>query len=59
VETPIRVLAIPQGYSKFANVFKVSPVFSKNEKGPPPKKRGTKVLRTELEQSIQEPSARK
>jgi hypothetical protein len=47
------------GYSGFANVVKVSPVFSENEKGRALKKRGTEVLRTELEPSILEPSARK
>jgi hypothetical protein len=47
------------GYSEFANVFKVSPVFSENEKGRALKKRGTEVLRKELEPSILEPSAGK
>jgi hypothetical protein len=47
------------GYSGFANVVKVSPVFSGNEKGRALKKRGTELLRTELEPSILEPSARK
>ena len=40
------------GYSEFANVVKVSLVFSQNEKGRAPKKRGTELLRTELEPSI-------
>jgi hypothetical protein len=47
------------GYSEFANVVKVSPVFSENEKGRALKKRGTEVLRKELEPSILEPSAGK
>jgi hypothetical protein len=47
------------GYSEFANVVKVSPVFSENGKGRALRKRGTEVLRTELEPSILEPSAGK
>jgi hypothetical protein len=47
------------GYSEFADVVKVSPVFSENEKGQALRKRGTELLRTELEPSILEPSARK
>jgi hypothetical protein len=59
VETPIQDLAIPHGYSEFANIVTVSPAFSENERRPAPKKRGTMLLRTELEPFIQEPSAQK
>jgi hypothetical protein len=57
VETPIRVLAIPHGYSESANGVTVSPVFPKIEKGPALRKRGTLVLGTEQEPFIWKPSA--